>query len=258
VFDWGRDEAALFLVMPYIKRGTLNDMLRQGTILTPYQGWRLAHQIADALDYAHARGVIHRDVKPHNIVAVNEQTFALTDFGLVKLLNDSMHLTQSGSVLGSPSYMSPEQARCRGIDQRSDVYALGIVLYESLVGRLPYCAPSAMEMIGQHVMARPLLPSEISSSFPASIEAVLLRSLCKDPDARYQSAGDFARALGTALADLPDSVQNRPLVTRDQVMGSSDLINEPITIVLKQEKPKPGIGARLKRLGTALSGAMGS
>jgi len=257
VLDWGRDENVLFLMMPYIKRGTLNDILRTGQVMTPYQAWRMAFQISDALDYAHENGIIHRDVKPHNIMVVNDSHFSLTDFGLVKMANESSHLTQSGSVLGSPSYMSPEQARSRTIDHRSDVYSLGVVLYEALVGRLPYNSASAMEMIGQHVLARPLMPSQIAPDFPAAIEAVLLRALCKDPNARYRSAGDLARALGTVMTELPHEVQNRPLVNRDQVIGSVNLENEPVTIVLQQEPQKFPVRQWLGRLGMVLGGALG-
>lgn len=250
VLDWGRtDDGAPFLVMPFAERGTLNDILRRGIILTPYQAWRVAFQIADALDYAHGQGIIHRDVKPHNIMVVDEGTFALADFGLVKLADSSVSLTQSGSLIGSPCYMSPEQARSRAIDRRSDVYSLGIVLYECLVGRLPYHAETPLEMIGQHLIARPILPSQISPEFPPEIEAVLMRALVKDREARYPSAGDLARTLGTLLTELPEADQNRPLVSGTQVHASNILQNEPVTLILKPERARHPTRHYVKRWG---------
>src|SRR5438270_12626967 len=165
----------------------------------------LLAQIASGLDYAHARGVIHRDIKPGNVLLTDDGRAVLTDFGLAWLLEGS-HLTLTGGVIGTPEYMAPEQATGEPIDHRSDVYALGVVLYEMLVGERPFVAETPIGVLLQHLQDPAPSLLDARPDLPKSVADVVARALVKDPNQRFASAGELARAFREAGFRLPAPV----------------------------------------------------
>lgn len=229
--DSGCDKDLLFMVMPLVKEGTLADVLRPRGPLTPRQTLLIAEQIGAALDYAHSFEIVHRDIKPANIMVIDSETYSLADFGLVKRVDDWAEVT-SGNVLGSPMYMSPEQARGDPLDHRSDLYSLGLVLYECLTGRLPYNPRSLVEALGSHVTAPPITPRQISQNFPAALEVPMLRGIEKTMNARFQSGQAMAAGFRAAVTELREEDQNRPLVTRAEIEGSKHLTQQPAARII--------------------------
>jgi len=195
VFDYGQEDGTAFLVMPLIEGGTLSERIRQRP-MEPREAGRLFWQLASALDYAHQRGLLHRDIKPGNVLLDNSGNALLADFGLTRLVggDDSAQLTKS-AVIGTPAYMSPEQGQGLELDSRSDLYSLGVLLYEMLTGDVPYKAETPVAVIFKHV-ADPLPTME---NLPASLRAVIHTAMAKDPAARYPTATAIAQALEAAL-----------------------------------------------------------
>jgi serine/threonine protein kinase len=202
VFDYGESEGYPYIVMPFIVSGTLADILRKQRVTLP-EARRILSQIGDALAYAHARGMIHRDVKPSNILIDERGNCLLTDFGLARMAEAGEKLTTSGSVMGTPAYMSPEQGMGSGVDQRSDLYSLGVILYEMLTGRVPYTAETPIAVVFKHVQDP--LPSarKFNPSLTESLELVLLKCLAKNPAERYQNAEAFVQAVQQVISENP-------------------------------------------------------
>jgi serine/threonine protein kinase len=197
VYDVGEIDGTYFIVMEYLEGPSLADLLRRQRTLPQQQAVQIASQVASALDYAHERGFIHRDVKPSNVLLGAEDEFKLTDFGIARA-REGTRLTQTGTLLGTPEYMSPEQARGLELDHRSDVYSLSVVVYQMLTGRAPFQGET-MAVLHGHVYEAPDL-----SMLPDRISAVVARALAKEPAQRYVSAGAFAEALGAAAAGTPE------------------------------------------------------
>ena len=200
LFDSGDADGALFFVMPFVDGESLRDLLRRDTSLTLRVTADIMHQIGSALDYAHGRGVVHRDVKPENILMANGQAL-LADFGVARGPVPGAHdaLTSAGTTLGTPAYMSPEQASGeRELDGRSDLYALGCITYELLSGSPPFVGANAMATMAQHVTRLPprLMPGR--GPVPADVEEAVARMLAKDPRDRFESAAAFAAILDAA------------------------------------------------------------
>lgn len=225
VLDFGRDQGVLFMVMPLVSGGTLADVLWLSPPLSPRQTLIVAEQIGAALDYVHSFQIVHRDVKPANILRSDESNTMLADFGLVKHVGEAAEAT-SGDIVGSPMYMSPEQVRGDALDHRSDLYSMGLVLYECLTGRLPYNPRSLVEIMGYHMAAPPITPRQISSRFPAGLETTLLRGIEKDRDLRFQSGREMADALGAAIDELSYQDANRPLVSQEEIEKSKHLTQQ--------------------------------
>jgi serine/threonine protein kinase len=202
VFDYGESEGYPYIVMPFIVSGTLAGILRNQRLSLP-EVRRITTQIGDALSYAHARGMIHRDIKPSNILIDERGNCLLTDFGLARMTETDEKLTTSGSVMGTPAYMSPEQGTGSSLDHRSDIYSLGIVLYEMLTGRVPYTAETPIAVVYKHVQAP--LPSarSFNPSLSEGLELVLLKSLAKNPEDRYRTADTFVQAVQYAISQDP-------------------------------------------------------
>ena len=200
VFDYGEADGYPYIVMPYIVSGTLAELLHKQR-LPLAQVRRIMAQVGDALGFAHARGMIHRDIKPSNILIDERGNCLLTDFGLARMAEASTKLTSSGNIMGTPTYMSPEQGAGSNIDQRSDIYSLGIVLYEMVTGRVPYTAETPVAVVFKHIQDP--LPSvhKFNPNLPDSVELILLKALAKSPADRYQTAEDFVRAIQTAIPD---------------------------------------------------------
>lgn len=198
VMDYGEQDGTTYIVMEYVESGTLTDLMGQpmphGTMAT------LIEQVAGALDYAHESGVVHRDIKPSNILLPKPEWPLLTDFGLAKIVGGSQ-LTQSGTIAGTPAYMSPEQGRGDPVDSRSDIYSLGVVLYEMATGAVPFEAETPMAVVVKHIIDPLPLPRSRNPDLPEGIERVILKALAKEPDGRYQRAGELAAALTAAVAD---------------------------------------------------------
>jgi len=200
IHDYGREGDISYIVMKYVDAGTLKD-LEGGARLALEQALQIVQQIAEALDYAHGQGIIHRDVKPGNVLMDHGTWVLLTDFGLAKMAEGSQQLTGSGVGVGTPAYMAPEQGQGRPVDGRADVYALGIVLYEMLTGRVPYEAETPLAVVLRHVTDPLPLPRLLNPQIPEAVEQVILKALAKDPEERYGSAGDMATALSRAMED---------------------------------------------------------
>src|SRR5579884_4080468 len=218
LYDFGEQSPWYYLVMPYVEGGTLRDYLQKRKRLTMEETASFLDQIASALQHAHDHGVLHRDVKPSNILLRPDGYAYLADFGLAKAIMGAESLTGDGTIVGTPEYMAPEQSN--GVnDYRSDIYSLGIILYQMLTGRVPFVGESPVAVTIKHMQAKPTPPSEYNSDIPQSIEEVILKALAKNPDERYQQARDFALAYKKALL--------RELVRRQAEQPSPESGNEP-------------------------------
>lgn len=193
VYDSGEFEGSPYLVMRYLKAGTLYHRIKAGPMPLDQIDW-IFSQVADALGHAHNRNVIHRDVKPSNILIDERGGAFLTDFGIAKLVGDSSKFTATGVITGTPAYMSPEQAHTQNLDARADVYALGVVLYEMVTGRVPFEAETPMAVILKHMQEPLPLPSELNPDLPEAIERVILKALAKDREDRFGSMAEFVTA----------------------------------------------------------------
>jgi serine/threonine protein kinase len=195
VYDLIDDGNRLWIAMEFIDGGTLADAIERSGALAPMDAVRLGGQLAAGLGFAHAQGVIHRDIKPINVLITRDGIPKLTDFGLAKLLESSVH-TQAGSLLGSARYMSPEQAAGGASDERSDVYSLGVTFYEMLSGRTPFEGETA-SVLAQHLSQEPLPLGELVRDLPADFEALVMRMLEKDPERRPGDLDAVALALSS-------------------------------------------------------------
>ena len=198
VYDAAEENGIPYLVMRYTDGGDLNNLLAGR--LTFERTVELLAQVAEALGYAHRQGVIHRDVKPANVLIGRDGDALLADFGIAKIYEDTLQLTGDGHMVGTPAYMAPEQLQGKSVDARTDIYALGVVLYQALTGECPFVAetPLAVAMMHIHNPLRP--PSQLKQDIPESIERVILRAMAKDPADRFQTAEEMAEALRAALA----------------------------------------------------------
>src|SRR5919112_1736186 len=202
IYDRGRSEdGAYYIAMEHVQRGTLKDRIKRDGALAPDVATGVALQIADALQVAHENGVIHRDIKPQNVLVTRTGDVKVTDFGIARAA--SSPLTQTSAVLGTAGYMSPEQAMGQSVGPQSDLYSLGVVLYEMLTGELPYDAESPISLAMKHVNEPPRSPREANLKIPEPLDAVTLKLLAKDPDDRYASATELADDLERLRSGLP-------------------------------------------------------
>ena len=208
VFDWGEDDGTYFIVMEYVDGRALSAVLRDPTPLPPRQIATIGAGVAAALAFAHRHGVIHRDVKPGNVLITPEGEVKVTDFGIARAVNTEESLTQTGAVMGTAAYFSPEQAEGKGVDSRSDIYSLGVVLYEMSVGRPPFTGDSPVAVASKHVRDTPVLPREANPAVPAALEAVVMKAMAKNPDDRYATAEELR-------ADLLRFAEGRPVEAGD-------------------------------------------
>lgn len=194
IYDWGQEQGTYFIVMEYVAGHTLRDVLKTEGTLSPERSAGLAAEIAAALDYAHRAGVVHRDIKPGNVLVNSDGSAKVTDFGIARA-DAGEALTQTGSVMGTATYFSPEQAQGLAVDGRSDVYSLGVVLYEMVCGVTPFQGDNPVSVAYQHVRETPPPPSEHRPDIPPDLEAIIMACLSKEPDQRYQSAHDLREDL---------------------------------------------------------------
>lgn len=216
MFDYGHHADLVYLVMELLTGGSLAELIWKGPISTP-QVTQQIEQIGSALDYAHRRGIVHRDLKPQNVLLDEGGNVFLTDFGIAKLVKDSTRLTQTGATMGTPAYMAPEQWQGDILDARTDLYSLGIMLYEMLTGKLPFNADTPASMMYYHLQGTPASIRSIRSDLPPGIEPVLLKALAKDRYQRFASAGELVVAFKAAL-----SGQNPVIVPPLPVSSLSD------------------------------------
>ncbi|MDQ2732859.1 MAG: protein kinase, partial [Armatimonadota bacterium] len=198
IFKVGEDNGRHFIAMEYLEGDTLRTLLQVGGSLPLTRALEICAQVCDALDYAHQRGIVHRDVKPDNIQILPDGTAKLTDFGIARLGNEP-GITQAGQVFGTPSYMSPEQIAGKPVDQRSDVFSLGVVLYEILTSRKPFTGDSIVTITYNIMNLEPAPPPGV----PPHLQGIVRKAMAKSPDGRYASAADFARDLRSPAPALP-------------------------------------------------------
>ncbi|MFN2543850.1 MAG: Stk1 family PASTA domain-containing Ser/Thr kinase, partial [Actinomycetota bacterium] len=238
VFDTGDDGDDHYIVMELVEGRTLADVLEERGPLPPHEAAAIAEQIAVALSVAHGEGIVHRDVKPGNVMLTQAGEVKVVDFGIARA-STSDSITKTTSVLGTANYLSPEQAQGHPVDERSDVYSLGVVLYEMLAGRPPFQGDSAVSVAYKHVQEQPLPPSRHNPEVPAELDAVTMKALSKDPAQRYPSAeamgADLARARGGEAVEAGAVVATA--TTGDAGAGDGTAAMAPVSSTAVYDEP---------------------
>jgi len=238
VYDFGEQGGLTYLVMPLISGGTLREYLTHRHILPLSEALSITEQVASALQYAHERGLVHRDVKPANILISDEGRALLSDFGIVRLAqkqDTAVTLTHTGTFVGSPEYAAPEMVLGNTIDHRVDIYALGVVLFQMLTGQLPFAGATSVSLLIMQAQQPPPLPRSLNPSIPPAVEAVILKTLAKTPGERYQTMAEFQAALRVASAAPPAGA---PYTLPPAAGAISDLP----TVSIYGSPPAPGSG----------------
>jgi eukaryotic-like serine/threonine-protein kinase len=208
VYDTGEDMASgmpiPYIVMEYVDGRTVRDLLQEGHRLLPERSLEIIDGVLRALDYSHQAGIVHRDIKPGNVMVTRNGDVKVMDFGIARAMSDAQStMTQTAQVIGTAQYLSPEQARGERVDSRSDLYSTGCLLYELLTGRPPFTGDSPVAIAYQHVRENPVPPSRVDPDVPPWADAIVLKAMAKSPGDRYQTAGDMRADLQRAASGMP-------------------------------------------------------
>ena len=235
VYDTGSDDGVHFIVMEYVEGRTLADYLAGGGRIMPQRAIEIAEAVSQALTAAHAQGVIHRDIKPGNIMITPSGDVKVADFGIARVIAGAETIAQTAAVLGTAAYLSPEQAQGQPVDQRSDLYSLGCVLYEMVAGRPPFTGDSPVAVASKQVLEQPVPPSKLNPDVSPQLDAVIMRTLAKNPANRYGSAEEFRQDLERARRG--ESVEATPLLPES---AATQVLSRPRgrdTMVLPLQEP---------------------
>jgi serine/threonine-protein kinase len=274
IFDRGYAEGTYYIAMEFLDGRTLKELLvKNGPTPVPI-AIDYARQILGALSFAHRHGIVHRDIKPHNIVVGSDGRLKVTDFGIAR--SGASQMTEAGSIVGTAQYLSPEQARGAPVDPRSDLYSLGIVLYEMLTGKVPFTGETPVEIAMKHLSQVPDPPSKLRPNIPHDLDAIVMRALAKDPEQRYASAeemdADLARvARGVAVSRETEDAMTQVLAGAG-IASAQTMVQRPRTTVAPPpappayrapgsyyEEPPPGrsVWPWLLALGLIIAGGIG-
>ena len=249
VFDVGNEGNLYYIVMELIKGKTLKEIIvEEGTALPWKWSTNIAIQIASALEMAHKNNIVHRDIKPHNIIITEDGIAKVTDFGIAKAVSNST-ITAFGSTIGSVHYFSPEHARGGFTDAKSDLYSLGVVMYEMLTGKVPFDADTPVSVALKHMQEEAVPPIEINPNIPKSLNEIILKAMRKDTTLRYQSATEMLRDLNRALKEPDgDFVDNEEYNDTDSTRVIPTLNNEEIRTENKSNNKKENFFTKHKKL----------
>lgn len=238
IYDVGQEEDIHYIVMEYVEGHNLDEIIKERAPLQVDEAVRIASQICDALDHAHQNQIIHRDIKPHNIMIGRNGRVKVTDFGIARAVTATT-ITQTGSVVGSVHYFSPEHAKGVVTGEKSDLYSLGIVLYQMLTARLPFWGESPISVALKHLQEEFEEPRDVNPLIPQSVENIILKSMRKNPQERYQSAKEMLRDLETCL--LPER-------RNEKKIDFSDMEDEDRTRVIPAIKPQQRSSSKARPL----------
>ena len=241
VYDTGSDNGTHYIVMEHVQGRTLSEILKSEGRLMPERAAEIAEAVAAALSFAHEQGIVHRDIKPANIMITSSGEVKVMDFGIARAITSDDTLTQTATVLGTATYLSPEQAQGEPVDARSDIYSLGVVLYEMLTGQPPFAGESAVSVAYKHVREEPTVPTKLEAAIPAGLEAVTMKALAKNPGNRYQSAEEMRADLHRARTG--QRVLATPVLPPDQTAVVSEQAR-PTTVMPAATEDGEGRGRR--------------
>ncbi len=240
VHDYGEQEGITYLVMRYIEAGTLKDVIAQRGPLHLKEAARILDQVGRALGYAHNQGVVHRDIKPTNVLIDERGDAFLTDFGIAKLVAGTSQFTATGAIVGTPAYMSPEQGLGEPADHRSDIYSLGVVLYEMATGRVPFEAETPLAVLLKHVNDPLPPPRQVKPDLAEAVERVILKAMAKLPDDRFQTVEEMVEALQKTVTGVPAEIAlPRPLAEPTDIAEPARAVRVPL--------PEPTVAAPSRR-----------
>lgn len=276
VYDFGEDQGILYLAMEFLEGKSLEEMVQEQNILPIETIVPMYEQVCSALDHAHVHKIVHRDIKPANIMIQNNGLIKVTDFGIAKMM--SMGMTQAGQILGTPNYMSPEQVKGRPIDGRSDIFSLGVILYELVTGEKPFGGQNITTVIYKIINENPIPPRELDATIHPGLSYVIAKALAKNPEERYQTCRELSedlknyRNLGsgsapseTVIIKIPPPVQAQPVRPQQPSQQATPILdsqplrprNVPVIPPAQSAQPKHTSPLVWALLGVILAGVLG-